>query len=169
MKPKIRRGRSKIHGRGIFATAPIRKGEEIIEYKGHLISHEEADRQDAFDLETGHTFLFVLNEQWVIDAKVRGNAARWINNSCSPNTEAFVHDHESGDPRRSKVIIEARRDIKAGDELTYDYRIELNSPPTAKQLKAWACRCGSPRCRGTMLRWKKPRAARRRARNRRAA
>ncbi|WP_449425313.1 SET domain-containing protein [Rhodanobacter lindaniclasticus] len=81
--------------------------------------------------ETGHTFLFTLNEQYVIDANQRGNTARWINHSCAPNCRAVVEESASGDPRRDKVMIEAIRAIKPGEELTYDYGIVLDVPHTA--------------------------------------
>jgi SET domain-containing protein len=169
MKVKVEMRRSKIHGNGVFAITDIKKGEPIMEYKGRLISHEEADERYATDLETGHTFLFILNKEWVIDAGRDGNDARWINTGCEPNGEAFVHEHKGKDRRKDKVIIEARRDIKAGEEITYDYGIKLGHPPTQAELEAWTCRCGSPKCRGTMLKWRKPRKAVPKARTRQAA
>lgn len=168
-KQKIETRRSRIHGNGVFAISDIRKGAPIMEYKGKLISHEQADTRYATDLETGHTFLFILNKEWVIDANVDGNDARWINTGCEPNAEAFVHEHKGKDRRKDKVIIEARRNIKAGEEITYDYGIMLDHVPTAEERKAWACRCGSPKCRGTMLKWKKPRIRRKVASARKAA
>jgi len=80
--------------------------------------------------------------------------ARWLNCSCDPNCVAFVHEDEGGDPKKDKVIIEALRAIKPGEELSYDYGIVLEERYT-KALKAiWACKCGSPKCTGTMLRKK---------------
>jgi SET domain-containing protein len=72
---KIVRRRSKIHGNGVFAVAPIRKGEHIVEYKGRLITHDQADEQYHGDVASGHTFLFTLNDQWILDANVKGNVA----------------------------------------------------------------------------------------------
>jgi SET domain-containing protein len=77
---------SPIHGRGVFATRTIRKGADIVEYRGRRISAEEADDlPDSDPRNPYHTFLFELNDGRVIDAGVRGNAARWINHSCDPN------------------------------------------------------------------------------------
>jgi len=151
---KIKRRRSAIHGNGVFATANIRKGEEIVEYKGKLITHDEADAMHYGDINTGHTFLFTLNDEWIVDANVRGNIAKWINCSCEPNSIAYVHEHDGGDRRKDKVIIEALRTIKAGEEITYDYGFEFDVPYTKSLLQTWACRCGSPKCRGTMLKGK---------------
>ena len=88
--------------------------------------------------------------EWVIDANHEGNSARWINFSCDPNCEAVLDENED-DPRKSRVYIEAKRAIKPGEELTYDYGIVLDEPHTARLKKIWACRCGSKKCRGTML------------------
>lgn len=147
--------RSPIHGNGVFATAPIARGEEIIEYKGKLLTPDEADALYGDGGETGHTFLFTLNEQYVIDANQHGNSARWINHSCAPNCRAVVEESASGDPRRDKVKIEAIRNIKPGDELTYDYGIVLEVPHTERLKKLWQCLCGSPKCIGTLLKPKR--------------
>ena len=151
MSSKIATRRSQIHGNGVFAIAPIRKGERLIQYKGTLRTHKEVDRVYADDLETGHTFLFTLNETYVIDANAGGNGARWINHSCDPNCEAVTVEDEDEDPARDAVFIESMRSIKAGEELTYNYGIVLDEPHTARLKKLWACRCGSPKCTGTML------------------
>ena len=148
--------RSPIHGNGVFATAPIRKGEEILEYKGTLMTHAEADDMYGDGGETGHTFLFTLNDAYIIDANRKGNTARWINHSCAPNCQAWIVEHASGDPRRDRIMIESRRDIRAGEELTYDYGITLQERQTEKLKRLWACRCGARRCTGTLL---KPRRA----------
>ena len=147
--------RSPIHGNGVFATAAIGKGEEIIEYKGKLLTPQQADALYGDGGETGHTFLFTLNEQYVIDANQQGNTARWINHSCAPNCRAVVEESASGDPRRDKVKIEAIRRIKPGEELTYDYGIVLDVPHTARLKKLWKCLCGSPDCTGTLLKPKR--------------
>src|SRR5690349_24796632 len=81
---------SPIHGRGVFATRTIRKGAEILEYRGQRTTWEiGSERQGQNPDEPFHTFLFELEDGRVIDATVRGNAARWINHSCDPNCEAF--------------------------------------------------------------------------------
>lgn len=136
---------SPIHGRGVFATRTIRKGETIIEYRGKRMSWDEACEQPASDdSDPYHTFLFSLDDGRVIDAAVRGNAARWINHSCAPNCETYEDD-------RGRVFIAARRTIRAGEELSYDYKLEIEGKAGPRMRKAYACRCGAPRCRGTML------------------
>lgn len=143
--------RSPIHGNGVFATRDIAAGTELVQYRGLLRTIAQADRVYADTSGTGHTFLFTLNDKYVIDANVGGNVARWINHGCEPNCEAFVHESADGDPRKERVIIEARRAIKAGEELTYDYGIVLQERHTARLKRIWGCRCGAATCTGTML------------------
>ena len=151
MPKKIAQRRSPIHGNGVFAVAPIAKGEEVARYKGRVITIEDADEEYGDTLETGHTFLFTLNDEYVIDANVAGNIARWINHSCKPNCEPLLVEDEKGRKDKDRVVIEAKRAIKPGEELTYNYGITLDVPHTAKLKKIWACHCGSKKCRGTML------------------
>jgi Proteins containing SET domain len=130
---------------------PIRRGERVIEYKGLRRTHDEVDADSAGDVESGHTFLFTLNDDYVIDANHKGNDARWINHSCDPNCEAVVVEHEGDDRSKDRIFIEAIRDIRPGEELTYNYGITLAERHTPRLKKIWACRCGSPKCTGTML------------------
>src|SRR3546814_9628024 len=131
MPRKISARKSSIHGNGVFALQPIRKGERIIEYKGQRRTHEEVDADVSGDVESGHTFLFTLDDDWVIDANHGGNSARWINFSCDPNCEAVLEENED-EPRTSKVFIEPKRAIRAVEELTYDYGIILDEPHTER-------------------------------------
>ena len=136
--------RSVIQGRGVFALRPIRSGSRVVEYIGERISHREADRRHTSeDGWSPHTMLFVVDGKTVIDATRRGNSARWINHSCRPNCEAV--DDEG------RIYIDAIRDIRPGEELTYDYNLILDEPHTPVAKKAHPCHCGAPRCRGTLL------------------
>jgi SET domain-containing protein len=155
MPAKITTRRSTIHGNGMFATAPLKKGERLIQYKGRHRTHKAVDRIYADEVETGHTFLFTLNDTYVIDANEDGNAARWINHSCDPNCEAVLEEDEGDDRRKDKVFIEAMREIAPGEELSYNYGIRLDEKHTKELKKIWECRCGSPKCTGTMLQPKK--------------
>ncbi len=151
MAKKIQARRSKIHGTGVFAKTAIKKGEFIIEYKGLIRSHAEVDAAYDADDETGHTFLFTLNKDYVLDANINGNDARWINHSCDSNCESSHVADIHGDLRKDRIIIEACRDIKAGEELSYNYGIRLLERHTPKLKKLWQCLCGSKKCTGTML------------------
>ena len=142
--PWIKVRNSKIHGKGVFAAKRIPKGTRVIEYLGDRISHAEADaRYEDHDPNDNHTFLFIVDKKTVIDAGVKGNAARFINHSCDGNCESVIE--------QSRVFIETTRVLEAGQELGYDYEIgrEKDDPPNVDEI--FACRCGSPKCRGTML------------------
>jgi SET domain-containing protein len=136
--------RSGIHGRGVFATRDIPKGTRILEYRGVRISYDRAAELYSEDPDAPtHTFLFEIDDDTVIDAAQRGNAARWINHSCAPNCEAVDEDR--------RIYIEALRRIRAGEELGYDYNITLEERHTLAERRRWPCRCGAETCRGTLL------------------
>jgi hypothetical protein len=143
---RIQVRRSGVHGRGVYAIRPIRKGETIIEYKGEMITWKQAERRHPHNpKDPDHTFFFHIDEEHVIDANVGGNAARWINHACNPNCESDV------DEENHRVFIKALRGIKPGEELFYDYGLVLDERYTPKVKKQFACRCGARDCRGTML------------------
>jgi len=142
--PRCAVRKSPIHGRGVFALTQIPKKTRIIEYKGELISDAEADRRySRLHENSPHTMLFSVDGGLVIDATRRGSAARWINHSCAPNCEI--------EEENSRVFIEARRDIRPGEELTYDYNLQIGERHTRAAKREHACFCGARRCRGTML------------------
>jgi len=159
MPRKIEARKSAIHGNGVFAIADIKQGEPVVEYKGKRRTHAEVDADDTGDVESGHTFLFTLNDEYVIDANHKGNKARWINHSCDPNCEPLIDEHDGKNRKKDRVVIEALRNIKAGEELTYNYGIVLGEPHTAHLKKVWECRCGAKKCTGTMLQPKSKRKA----------
>jgi len=135
---------SKVHGYGCFARCDIKKGTRLIEYVGDRISHKEADkRYEDADPNDNHTFLFIADRKTVIDASFGGNESRFINHSCDGNCTSEIE--------KGRVFIDATRDIRKGEELGYDYQIprDRNDPPNVDKI--YACRCGSPKCRGTML------------------
>ena len=134
---------SGIHGKGVFAAAPIAEGKKIIEYTGLVITWKEAQRRHPHDPDQpNHTFYFHIDDKHVIDGMF-GSPAKWINHACDPNCEA---DEDEG-----RVWIKALRDIAPGEELNYNYGLVLDGRHTARIKKDYECRCASPRCRGTML------------------
>lgn len=122
-----------------------------MEYRGKVVTHDEADQLYDGSVESGHTFLFTLNERYLIDANRDGNAARWINHSCQPNCEAVLVEHRSGDQSRDRIFIQTMRLVLAGEELSYDYGITLDCRQTRRLHRLWACCCGLAGCTGTML------------------
>lgn len=127
----------------MFAIQPIRKGKRITEYLGEAITHEEADRR--YDDKNGrhHTFLFILDDDTVIDARTQGSDARYINHSCDPNCESVIDD--------GHIYIYAIKAIAPETELAYDYQFEWQDEYEPEDVRYYACRCGSANCRGTIL------------------
>lgn len=141
---RIQVRKSGVHGKGVYAVRPIRKGEKILEYKGEIITWRKAkDRHPHDPGDPNHTFYFHLDDGHVIDAKYNGNWARWVNHSCEPNVEA--------EQEGRRIFLTAMRNIEPGEELFYDYALMIEGRLTPKLKKEYACLCGSVRCRGTLL------------------
>ncbi len=122
----------------------IALGETLIEYVGEIIEWSEALQRHPHDpQQPNHTFYFQVNETLVIDALVGGNSSRWINHACEPNCEA--------DEQNGRIFIKALRNIKAGEELSYDYGLILDQAHSPKLKAQYPCWCGATGCRGTLL------------------
>jgi len=142
--PRIVVRRSGIHGRGVFARRAIAEGETIVEYKGERVSEDEIGRRYPEDMHgINHTFVFGIEYDLNIDGGSKGNSARWINHSCAPNCDTYEED--------KRIFIRAARDIRPGEELTYDYAIEAGERLTKAVKARWPCWCGAKTCRGTVL------------------
>ena len=109
-------------GLGLFATRPFKKGERIIEYFGREISKAE-------EYSSKSKYLFEVNSRKTVDGTQRDNFARYINHSCKPNCEPNIV--------RGKIFIDALKNIKIGEELSYDYGEEYVN----EHIKPYGCRC----------------------------
>jgi len=114
--PRITRRRSTLHGWGVFALEPINKNRRIIDYAGELITHRESLTRETRHLKRREIWCFTVNQRWVRDANVGGNVARFINHACRPNCYTEV----AGET----IWIRAARNIRKGEELTYDYHTD---------------------------------------------
>jgi SET domain-containing protein len=131
----------------VYAVGPIAAGERVVEYTGERISDEEAARRHPADpADPHHTFYFSLEGGGVIDARHKGNSARWINHACAPSGPNCEAAEVKG-----RVFIHALRDIEPGEELFYDYHLTIDERLTPKLKRDYACRCGATSCRGTLL------------------
>jgi|HubBroStandDraft_1064217.scaffolds.fasta_scaffold114993_2 SET domain-containing protein len=129
----IRIGPSPIHGQGGFATRFVSKGERLIEYAGERITKAESLRR----CEAHNWFIFGLDEEFDLDGNVEWNPARFLNHSCTPNSEAVWEE--------GRVWIVALRDIRAGEEITFNYGYDL------ADYAEHPCRCGAPKCVGYIV------------------
>ncbi len=114
--PQIRRKRSKLHDWGVFALEPINKNKRIIDYAGQKIRNRNSGTREVRYLNRGEIWVFRVNRLYSRDAAVDGNMARFINHSCKPNCYSNI----IGDT----IWIIAGRNIKKGEELTYNYYTE---------------------------------------------
>jgi SET domain-containing protein len=128
----ITRCRSKLHGWGVFAGVAITKNTRIIDYAGEMITHRESLKREERYMKRGRIWCFQINRRWVRDAAVGGNVARYINHSCHPNCYVHIVGHT--------IWIRAARNIRRGEELTYDYmtdgegRIQCRCRPDCQRL-----------------------------------
>src|SRR5690349_19899733 len=109
----VERRKSKIQGWGVYALQTIPKNKRIIDYAGEKISNQESLKRERRYIRTGHIWCFKLTNRTVVDAAVGGNVARFINHSCRPN--CYI------DIKEGTIWIRAARNIKRGEELTYNY------------------------------------------------
>jgi hypothetical protein len=130
MKIHVWVGTSRIAGKELFAAQDIKKGTRIIQYIGERISKGESARR----LSEGNAYIFDFNDRYHIDGKTLKNKARYINHSCEPNCEVCL--------TKRTIWIVALRDIRAGEELSYNYGYD------AKQYR---CQCGAKNCCGYIL------------------
>ena len=139
--PHIIKRRSSIHGYGIYARRDIAKGTRVIEYVGERVTHKESEKRADRDMfaaaendDHGAVYIFVLNKRYDIDGNVPYNTAKYINHSCDPNCETEII--------RGKIWVIALRDIKKGEELSYNYGYDLDD------WEKHPCRCMTSRCMG---------------------
>jgi len=109
-------------GLGLFADGDIKKNGLVVEYRGRVVPNKIADDMDS-------KYLFEINSRKTIDGSTRKNIARYINHSCKPNCEPEI--------KKGRVFIFAKKNIKAGEEITYDYGKEYFN----HYIKPYGCRC----------------------------
>ncbi len=130
--------KSNIDNNGLYANCDIKKGTKIIEYKGKIISVKKSDTDPKFDNKKA-IYLFNINKRYDLDGDFKFNVARLINHSCEPNCEV------SGEGM--KIWVYAIKDIKKGEELSYDYGFSFD-----EDFKQFPCNCGSDNCVGYIVR-----------------
>ena len=130
--------RSKIDNKGLYANCDIKDRTKIIEYKGKIVSKKYVEKNSKFDNEKA-IYLFNINKKYDLDGDFKYNTARLINHSCDPNCEVYGTG--------LKVWVYAIRDIRKGEELSYDYGFGFD-----QDYKDFPCRCGSSNCVGYIIR-----------------
>ncbi|CAO3700226.1 unnamed protein product [Rhizopus stolonifer] len=133
--------KSPIHEYGLFAVERIEAQEFVIEYVGEVIHQQVAERREREyeRIGIGSSYMFRVDDDMVIDATKKGGPARFINHCCTPNcsTKVMMVD------KQKKVVLFANQDINPGDEITYDYKLPV-------ETKKIPCTCGSKFCKGSL-------------------
>jgi len=130
--PKTRVKPSPIHGRGLFAIRPVRRGEIVAIKGGHILDRRALARSPAL----AAVSYIQIDDDFYIGARTPGEVRRnklFLNHSCAPNVGL-----------RGQIAFVALRDVAAGEELTYDWAMEENHRARAR------CTCQVPGCRKTL-------------------
>ena len=130
--------KSNIDNKGLYASKNIKAKQIVIHYKGKLVTKKEVEKNPKFDNDKA-IYLFNVNNRYDLDGDFEYNEARLINHSCNPNCEV--------DGKGLKLWIFALRDIKKGEELSYDYGFGYD-----KDYKQFVCKCGANNCVGYIVR-----------------
>jgi uncharacterized protein len=132
---------SPIHGKGLFATAGIGKGEIVMIKGGHIVSRDFLEREVTPKL--GPVEIQIGDDLFIapVTADERGGSMLYSNHSCDPNLGL-----------RGNIIFVALRDIRAGEEITHDWCM------TDDDTYETECTCGSANCRGVLTGkdWQRP-------------
>jgi len=139
--PKTEVRESKIHGRGLFATADIAKDEIVAVKGGHIVDRQRLRREITPRL--GPVEIQIDDELFIapVTADEREGSMLYSNHSCDANLGI-----------RSEITFIAMRDIPAGEELTHDWATTDDDDYSVE------CKCGAPNCRGTLTGkdWQRP-------------
>ena len=130
--------KSNIDNKGLYASKNIKAKQIVIHYKGKLVTKKEVEKNSKFDNDKA-IYLFNVNNRYDMDGDFEYNDARLINHSCNPNCEV--------DGKGLKLWIVAIKDIKKGEELSYDYGFGYD-----EDYKQFVCKCGAKNCVGYIVR-----------------
>lgn len=161
---------------GLFALENIPAGAFLMEYRGEIVTKKHGDMRGTFYDSKCLSYLFDMNdlepgdkrEQQIqqayneeffplcLDAMFYGNEARFINHSCDPNVQSFNLAGQANSQAIHNIGLFASRTIKKGEELNLDYQWDKNELAIKESVP---CLCGSFKCRGFLMRARKPKPA----------
>ena len=106
----------------LFYISDAKKGQFVIEYVGELINDETCRERVRKGINDGviNYYMLTIDKDCIIDAGPMGNLSRFMNHCCDPNCETQKWT-VNGEVR---VGLFAKRDIKEGEELVFDYQLD---------------------------------------------
>ncbi|XP_024118700.1 histone-lysine N-methyltransferase SUV39H1 isoform X1 [Oryzias melastigma] len=154
-------------GWGVRTLQAIKKNTFVMEYVGEIITTDEAEKRGHLYDRQGSTYLFDLDyveDVYTVDAAHQGNISHFVNHSCNPNLQVFNVFIDNIDERLPRIALFSTRSIRAGEELTFDYKMQIDPidtestkmdssfslaglPASPKKKIRVECRCGSELCR----------------------
>ncbi|XP_062315587.1 histone-lysine N-methyltransferase SUV39H1-A [Osmerus eperlanus] len=154
-------------GWGVRTLQHIKKNTFVMEYVGEIITSDEAERRGHLYDRQGSTYLFDLDyveDVYTVDAASHGNVSHFVNHSCNPNLQVYNVFVDNLDERLPRIALFSTRSIRAGEELTFDYKMQIDPvdaegtkmdsnfsvaglPSSPKKRIRVECRCGSDSCR----------------------
>ncbi|XP_030212546.1 histone-lysine N-methyltransferase SUV39H1 [Gadus morhua] len=157
-------------GWGVRTMQRIKKNTFVMEYVGEIITTDEAEKRGHLYDRQGSTYLFDLDyveDVYTVDAAHQGNISHFVNHSCNPNLQVYNVFIENIDERLPRIALFSTRAIPAGEELTFDYKMQIDPvdtestrmdssfslaplssiPSSPKKRLRVECRCGSDSCR----------------------
>uniref|UniRef100_A0ABI7W7X3 Histone-lysine N-methyltransferase n=1 Tax=Felis catus TaxID=9685 RepID=A0ABI7W7X3_FELCA len=158
-------------GWGVRTLEKIRKNSFVMEYVGEIITSEEAERRGQIYDRQGATYLFDLDyveDVYTVDAAYYGNISHFVNHSCDPNLQVYNVFIDNLDERLPRIAFFATRTIRAGEELTFDYNMQVDPvdmestrmdsnfglaglPGSPKKRVRIECKCGTESCRKYLM------------------
>ncbi|WWD08091.1 hypothetical protein V865_006202 [Kwoniella europaea PYCC6329] len=136
-------------GFGIVLTQDVKEGDFVMDYRGEVITIDTFMERIQNEYKgTKNFYALAYDQDEVIDAGMKGNDARFINHGCAPNLEVRKFEIAGDGLEEYEVGMWALRDIKAGEELFYDYNFESFGVAAQSDELRTKCHCGAPNCIG---------------------
>lgn len=142
--------KTKKKGWGVRAVEAIQQGRFVEQYVGEVIPDEQGVERGKIYDRIGISYLFNMDldgqPKYVIDSYLVGNASHYLNHSCDPNLIVYGVFYDSADPSFHRLAFFTKRNVAAGEELTFDY-IGSDAASDGTKSKRFPCYCDSSKCR----------------------
>lgn len=136
MNPGLEIRQTEKCGKGIFASKNFNKDEILFVMGGYVFDIEDENKLNKFNCDKP----IEISEDFSISpiklSDMELMPQHYVNHSCDPNT-GF----------RGQIFMVAMRDIKAEEEILYDYAMIIASNINSSEYFEMNCKCGAKKCR----------------------